>query len=67
MSFFRVYYIMLNILKIKRLIFSNCEFQRECRKDYWTYNEYARVLESIAFELRRRTEAVKEEIKHDKT
>lgn len=56
----------MNIRRLRKELFSDCESWRECRKDYWTYNEYAGVLESIAFELRRRAEAVKEEIEHDK-
>ena len=44
----------------------DCESLRTGRKDYWTYNYYADMLEHTIENLRRRAEAVEEEIKHDK-
>lgn len=47
-------------------LLKDCELLRECRKDYWTYNHYATMLEHAAFKLRRQAEHVKEDIKHGK-
>ena len=52
--------------KRMRALLADCEFLRECRKDYWTYNHYAGMLEYAASKLRRRAKELQEDIKNDR-
>lgn len=48
----------------KNILMQDCEDLCECRKDYWTYEHYAAMLEHTASTLRREAKKVREDIKH---
>ena len=47
-----------------QILMADCEALRECRKDYWTYEQYAKMLLHTVGKLEREAKKVREDIKH---